>query len=337
MNYSGIYFVLRINFKIDNTMSYKLIIACFIFLFFSIIYIINIKIITNTYNYTNFWWITLMSMSGIPISTIISCVLSINISYKKYWTENIIRYPVCAGMLYSFESMLLYYSITYVPLSTYMILRGSFIIFNIPFIRFFMFIPISKYYIISSCFILISIIFILIPNSEFDNSHSCYIIIATGLLTASYNILLEKATRDYKMSSFDSQYLFQISSLIVSIIPSIYYTVLYPPPGDLFAISNYISIGTSIQISLYAKMYIMSANIHANTSVSNNVLYSSLEMIRRFSIIIISVLAFNEKISNIYDWCGIVLYVISSGFLLYDYVSSNMKPTKHVQLQESTF
>jgi hypothetical protein len=171
----------------------------------------------------------------------------------------------------------------------------------------------------------------------YDNSHSCYIIIATGLLTASYNILLEKATKDYKMSSFDLQYLFQLSFLIISIIPSIYYTVLFPPPGDLFAIVNYISIGTSLQISLYAKMYIMSANIDTNTSVSNNVLYSSLEMIRRFSIIIISVLAFNEKITNIYDWCGIAFYGISSGFLLYDYVSSNMKPTKHVQLQESTF
>ena len=59
MNYSGIYFVLRINLKIGITMSYKLFIVCFIFLFASIIYPINIKIITNTYNYTNFWWITL--------------------------------------------------------------------------------------------------------------------------------------------------------------------------------------------------------------------------------------------------------------------------------------
>ena len=134
------------------------------------------------------------------------------------------------------------------------------------------------------------------------------------------------------MSSFDLQYLFQLSFLIVSIIPSIYYTVLNPPPGDLFAIANYISIGVSLQISLYAKMYIMSTNIYAR--VSNNVLYSSIEMIRRFSIIIISVLAFNETISNIYNWCGIVLYVVSSGFLLYDYVSSSIKPTKHIQLHE---
>lgn len=309
-------------------MSYKLTIVCFVFLLSSIIYLINIKIITNTYNYTNFWWITLVSMSGIPISTVISCVLSINISYKKYWTENIIRYPLCAGILYSFESVLLYYSITYVPLSTYMILRSSFIIWNIPFIRFFIQMPISQYYIISSCLILISITLILISN----NCHSCYIIIATGLLTASYNILLEKATTVYKMSAFDLQYLFQLSFLIISIIPSIYYTVLYPPPSDLFAIVNYISIGLSLQISLYAKMYIMSVNI--DTRVSNNVLYSSIEMIRRFSIIIISVLAFNETISNIYNWCGIVLYVISSGFLLYDYVSSSIKPTKHIQLQE---
>jgi len=315
-------------------MSYKLLIACFIFLLSSIIYLFNIKIIKNTYNYTNFWWITLMSMSGIPISTIISCVSPIAVSYKKYWTENIIRYPLGAGMLYSLESVLLYYSITYVPLSTYMILRSSFIIWNIPFIRFFINVPISKYYIISACFILISIILILLSNDELDKCHSCYIIIATGLLTASYNILLEKATTIYQMSAFDCQYLFQLSFLIISIIPSIYYTVLDPPPGDLFAIANYISIGASLQIGLYTKMYIMSANIDTNTNVSNNVLYSSLEMIRRFSIIIISVLAFNETISNIYNWCGIVLYVISSGFLLYDYVSSTIKPTKHVQLQE---
>jgi hypothetical protein len=324
MNYSGIYFVLRINFKIGTTMSYKLFIACFIFLFSSIIYLINIKIITNTYNYTNFWWITLMTMSGIPISTVISCISHLGVSYKKYWTENIIRYPFGAGILYSLESVLLYYSITYVPLSTYMILRSSFIIWNIPFIRFFMVIPISKYYITSVCFILISTIFILIA----DNSHSCYIIIATGLLTASYNILLEKATKDYKMTPVDLQYLFQLSFLIVSIIPSIYYTVLYPPPGELIAIANYISIGLSIQISLYAKMYIMNAHI------SNNVLYSSLEMIRRFSIIIISVVAFNEKISTIYDWCGIACYGISSGFLLYDYVSTAIHRTKHIELQE---
>ena len=313
-------------------MSYKLGIVCLIFLVSSIIYLFNIKIITNTYNYTNFWWITLVTTSGIPISTIISCVSPTGVSYKKYWTENIIRYPLCAGMLYSLESVLLYYSITYVQLSTYMILRSSFIIFNIPFIHFFINVPISNYYIISSCLILISIILILISDNEFYKCHSCYIIIATGLSTASYNILLEKATTVYKMSSFDFQYLFQLSSFIVSVIPSIYYTVLYPPPGDLFAIANYISIGLSLQISLYAKMYIMSANVDAR--VSNNVLYSSLEMIRRFSIIIISVLAFNETISNIYNWCGIVLYIISSGFLLYDYVSSTIKPMKHVQLQE---
>ena len=325
-------------------MLYKLAIVCFIFLFSSIIYLINIKIITNTYNYTNFWWITLMTMSGIPIFTVISCVSPSSVSYKKYWTQNIIRYPLCAGILYSFESMLLYYSITYVPLSTYMILRSSFIIWNIPFILFFIKMPISKYYIISVCFVIISIILILISNNKLDNYYSCYIIIATGLLTSAYNFLLEKATTVYKITftqvdalkgaSFDIQYLFQLSFLIISIIPSIYYTVLNPPPGDLLAIANYISIGLSLQISFYAKMYIMSANIDAY--ISNNVLYSSLEMIRRFSIIIISLLAFNETISDIYNWCGIVLYVISSGFLLYDYVSTTINHTKHIQLQENS-
>ena len=314
-------------------MLYKLAFVCLVFLFSSIIYLINIKIITNTYNYTNFWWITLMTMSGVPIFTVISCVSPTSVSYKKYWTQNIIRYPLCSGILYSFESMLLYYSITYVPLSTYMILRSSFIIWNIPFIIFFIKMPISKYYIISVCLIVISIILTLISNNKLDNYHSCYIIIATGLLTAAYNFLLEKATKIYKMRSFDFQYLFQLSFLIISIIPSIYYTVLNPPPGDLFAIANYISIGLSLQISFYAKMYIMSANIDAH--ISNNVLYSSLEMIRRFSIIIISVLAFNETISNIYNWCGIVFYVISSGFLLYDYISTTIN-TKHIQLQESS-
>ena len=150
-----------------------------------------------------------MTMSGIPISTVISCISHLGVSYRKYWKENIIRYPFGAGILYSLESVLLYYSISYGPLSTYMILRSSFIIWNIPFIYFFMRMPISKYYIIGSCFILISIILILM----YDNSHSCYIIIATGLLTASYNILLEKATKDYKISSFDLQYLFQLSFL----------------------------------------------------------------------------------------------------------------------------
>jgi len=325
-------------------MLYKLAIVCFIFLFSSIIYLINIKIITNTYNYTNFWWITLMTMSGIPIFTVISCVSPSSVSYKKYWTQNIIRYPLCAGILFSFESILLYYSITYVPLSTYMILRSSFIIWNIPFILFFIKMPISKYYIISVCFVIISIILILISNNKLDNYYSCYIIIATGLLTSAYNFLLEKATTVYKITftqvdalkgaSFDIQYLFQLSFLIISIIPSIYYTVLNPPPGDLLAIANYISIGLSLQISFYAKMYIMSANIDAY--ISNNVLYSSLEMIRRFSIIIISLLAFNETISDIYNWCGIVLYVISSGFLLYDYVSTTINHTKHIQLQENS-
>ena len=312
-------------------MLYKLVIVCLVFLLSSIIYLINIKLITNTYNYTNFWWITLVTMSGIPIFTIISCISSTGVSYKKYWTQHIIRYPLCAGILYSFESILLYYSITYVSLSTYMILRSSFIIWNLPFIIFFIEMPISKYYIISVCLIVISIILILISNNKLDNYYSCYIIIVTGLLTAVYNILLEKATKIYKMSSFDFQYLFQLSFLIISIIPSIYYTVLNPPPSDLFAIANYISIGLSLQISLYAKMYIMSVNIDAH--VSNTVLYSSLEMIRRFSIIIISVLAFNETISNIYNLCAIVFYVISSGFLLYDYISTTIN-TKHIQLQE---
>lgn len=112
-------------------MLYKLTIACFVFLFSSIIYLINIKIITNTYNYTNFWWITLLTMSGIPISTTVSCISSIGVSYKKYWKENIIRYPFGAGILYSLESLLLYYSITRVSLSTYMILRSSFLLFGI--------------------------------------------------------------------------------------------------------------------------------------------------------------------------------------------------------------
>jgi len=174
-------------------MLYKLAIVCLVFLFSSIIYLINIKIITNTYNYTNFWWITLMTMSGVPIFTVISCVSPTGVSYKKYLTQNIIRYPLCAGMLYSFESMLLYYSITYVPLSTYMILRSSFIIWNIPFILFFMQMPISKYYIISVCFVVISIILILISNNKLDNYHSCYIIIATGLLTSAYNFFIRKS------------------------------------------------------------------------------------------------------------------------------------------------
>ena len=80
-------------------MLYKLAIVCLVFLFSSIIYLINIKIITNTYNYTNFWWITLVTMSGVSIFTVISCVSPTGVSYKKYWTQNIIRYPLCAGMV----------------------------------------------------------------------------------------------------------------------------------------------------------------------------------------------------------------------------------------------
>jgi drug/metabolite transporter (DMT)-like permease len=334
-----------------------LIINSFLFIFTLSEYLICMKYINYTYDYKNTWFNILLNSFFTPFYLLF---LFKEVHREKVKTflkkENLknLCYPVFNGLLYTIETALLFYTINNLTLSYYTILRTGFIIFNIPFFKYLLNKKITNIY-LASCFFLVISYILLIYNYITQNNHNNHdndndnkllisnnnnkllisntvIIFLTCLMNSTYNNLIEYSIKKNVFTSIDYQIIFQITYFILIIIPSIYYTILDPPPINGLTIILYFFIGGGLQLYMYNKIYILNTK---NNYLPANILLSSLDLLRRIIQLLFSFLFFNE-LFDIFIIISTLFMGLSSLLLLYEYLKNSKQDEyiNHFELEE---
>ncbi len=335
-------------------MNWSLFINSIFFVFTLSEYLICMKYINYEYNYKNAWF-------NILLSTILT-PLYFALLYKKENREIVKDYcrqdnriklffPFITGILYTIETILLFYALNTITLSYYTILRSGFILFNIPYFKYLLQKKITNIYLLS-CLLLLVSHSIIIANylytatNKIDTStnttstegqreveeiiNNTIIIYITCFINATYNNLIEYSVKKYNISNIDYQIFFQIVYFIIIIIPSIHYTISEPPPINSLTLFLYFLIAFGLQTYMYNKIYILH---NKNEIIPANILMSSLDLLRRIIQLLFSFLFFNEHF-DVYVILSLIFLGISSLLLLYQYFinSNTAKNVKHQKL-----
>ena len=116
-------------------MNFLLFANCFLFIITLSEYLICIKYINNTYHYKNEWFNILLSIFFTPFYSFLF-IKDINRKklsmYLAIENRKKLLFPIGTGVLYTIETIFLFYVLNNITLSYYTILRSGFIIFNIP-------------------------------------------------------------------------------------------------------------------------------------------------------------------------------------------------------------
>ncbi len=320
-------------------MNFILLLHCFLFVITLSEYLICMKYINNAYNYKNEWFNMLLSVFLTPFYSILFIK---DINRKKINTyllrenRHKLLFPIGTGVLYTIETILLFYALNTITLSYYTVLRSGFILFNIPWFKFLLYKKITNIYLVSCCFLLGSHTLI-IQNYLYNNPddpnifRNTIIIILSCFINASYNNIIEYSVKKYRIPNIDFQIIFQITYFILIIIGSIYYTIQNVPPVNTQTIILYFLIALGLQMYMFNKIYILN---NRNDYIPANLLLGSLDLLRRIIQLIFSFLFFNEPF-----YLSVVLSLIclgiSSLLLLFEYCKENFtKNIEHVELME---
>lgn len=307
-------------------------------LFHSIFYIINLssylillKYIQIAYQYDNFWFTTLLSITCAPFYLFYLT--------KKNYRSRIINYgrllmfPIVSGLIYSIESIMLYYSINNISLSYYTILRSSFVIWNIPFFIFVLKKNIGKLYLIGCILLMICYSFIIFHYLKSNTNiwKPSLSILISGCLNSIYNVIIEYSIKKYSIYNVDFQIIFQMSYFFSAIIPSIIRTIENPPPVNLNAVVSSIFIAISIQTYFFNKIKILESK---HEFVPSNVLMSGLDLIRRIVLLIFAFTFFQDDF-NEYIIVSIIFFIGSGICMLIEYIiPSTHHSQKYIEMDE---
>jgi len=312
-------------------MNIILFINSFLFVITLSEYLICIKYINYEYNYKNAWFNILLSISLTPFYFIL-LIKDVNRNKLKeyYKSENRIQllFPFVTGILYTIETIIVFYALNTLTLSYYTILRSGYIIFNIPFFKYLLHKKITTIYLLS-CILLIISHAIMITNYINVSIINTIIIFITCFLNSTYNNIIEYSIKKYKISNIDYQIFFQITYFILIIGPSIYYTIEDLPPVNAITSLLYFFIAAGLQLYMYNKIYILN---NKNDYIPANILLCSLDLLRRIIQLLFSFLFFNEQF-DIYIILSLIFFAVSSFLLLYEYISDN-KRKQHIELEE---
>jgi drug/metabolite transporter (DMT)-like permease len=288
------------------------------------------KYINYEYNYKNAWFNILLSISLTPIYFVLLYKKENRVIVKDYFTyRNRIKliFPFITGILYTIETILLFYALNTMTLSYYTLLRSGFIIFNLPYFKYLLHKEITNIYLVS-CLLLVISHSIIITNYLYTATNTIgveeiinntLIIYLSCFINATYNNLIEYSVKKYNISNIDYQIFFQIVYFFIIIIPSIHYTITDPPPINSLTLVLYFLIAFGLQMYMYNKIYILN---NKNDIVPANILMSSLDLLRRIIQLLFSFLFFNDHF-DIYVIISLIFLGISSLLLLYQYVINN--------------
>jgi hypothetical protein len=310
-------------------------------------YLICMKYINNAYDYKNEWFSVLLSLVFTPFY---SCVFVHKFSWsriKSYLgpeTRHVLKYPICTGVLYTVETVLVFYALNTVTLSYYTILRSGFIIFNIPWFKYLLKKPVTRLYIASCASLLVSHGLVtaqyLLRYQANDDARAKNVVQNTAIimlscfLNSTYNNVIEHGMTRYGaiMSNIDFQIIFQCTYFIITAPWAVYYTITHPPPINPSAVTMYFFIAFGLQLYMFNKIYILNSRQRV---IPANILLSGLDLVRRVIQLTYSFVWFNEPFDAIIG--GSLLFLgLSGGLLLYQYISDYRRQSvPHVELVDS--
>jgi len=290
-------------------------------------YLICMKYITNNYDYKNEWFSVLLSLVFTPFY---SCFFVRSFSWQRAKTyitaperRVALKYPVLTGVLYTVETVFVFYALKTVTLSYYTILRSGFIIFNIPWFRYLLKKPVTRLY-YASCVALVVSHGLVAAQYVFkygaggDVIQNTAIIFVSCFLNSTYNNLIEYSMARYGdvMSDTDFQVIFQAMYFILAAPWAVIYTAKYPPPIDASAFTMYFFIAFGLQLYMFNKIYILN---NRESAIPANILLSGLDLVRRVIQLTYSFVWFNEPFDAV---IGVSLLFLgaSGGLLLYQYI-----------------
>jgi len=294
-------------------------------------YLICMKYITNNYDYKNEWFNVLLSLLFTPFY---SCFFIRKFSLtqiKSYLTperRHVLKYPIITGVLYTIETVFVFYALNTITLSYYTILRSGFIIFNIPWFKYLLKKPITRLYYLSCgslvvAHVLSSLQYIFYYQANADTRaqnviQNIVIVFISCFLNSTYNNVIEYSMNRYGdvMSNIDFQIIFQSTYFLLAAPWAVFYTTKYPPPINASAITMYFFIAFGLQLYMFNKIYILN---NQQRVIPANILLSGLDIVRRVIQLTYSFVWFKEPFDAI---IGVSLLFLgaSGGLLLYQYI-----------------
>lgn len=296
-------------------------------------YLICMKYITNNYEYKNEWFNVLLSLLFTPFY---GCLFIRSFSWKRiresYLAPErraVLKYPVLTGVLYTVETVVVFYALRTVTLSYYTILRSGFIIFNIPWFRYLLKKPVSRLYYASCASLAVShalavgqYVYAYSADSVgggADVIQNTVIIFVSCFLNSAYNNMIEysMARHGDVISNIDFQIMFQATYFVLAAPWAVVYTVKHTPPVTVGAMTMYFFIAFGLQLYMFNKIYILNSRA---SIIPANILLSGLDLVRRIIQLTYSFVWFNEPFDPV---IGVSLLFLgtSGGLLLYQYIS----------------
>jgi drug/metabolite transporter (DMT)-like permease len=293
-------------------------------------YLICMKYITNNYDYKNEWFNVLLSLMFTPFY---SCFFIHKFSWAKIRSymeperRNVLKYPVITGILYTIETVFVFYALNTVTLSYYTILRSGFIIFNIPWFKYLLKKPVTRLYYASCASLVVSHVIVASQyvyayssggGGSGDVVQNTVIILVSCGLNSAYNNVIEYSMTKHGdiLSNIDFQIIFQATYFVLAVPWAVVYTVKNAPPITSGSLTMYFFIAFGLQLYMFNKIYILNSK---NSAIPANILLSGLDLVRRVIQLTYSFVWFNEPFDATIG-VSLVFLGASAGILLYQYI-----------------
>ena len=302
-------------------------------------YLICMKYITNNYEYKNEWFNVLLSLLFTPFY---GCLFVRSFSWKRIQEtylaperRHILKYPILTGVLYTVETVFVFYALRTVTLSYYTILRSGFIIFNIPWFRYLLKKPVSRLYYASCASLAIShalavgqYVYAYSADSGGgggggggggDVIQNTAIIFISCFLNSAYNNMIEHSMARHGdvISNIDFQIMFQGTYFVLAAPWAVFYTAKHTPPVTAGSMTIYFFIAFGLQLYMFNKIYILN---NRATIIPANILLSGLDLIRRIIQLTYSFVWFNEPFDAMIG-ASLAFLGVSGLLLLYQYIA----------------
>jgi len=299
-------------------------------------YLICMKYITNNYEYKNEWFNVLLSLLFTPFY---GCLFVRSFSWKRIQEtylaperRHILKYPILTGVLYTVETVFVFYALRTVTLSYYTILRSGFIIFNIPWFRYLLKKPVSRLYYASCASLAVSHA---LAVGQYVYAYSAggggggggggdviqntAIIFVSCFLNSAYNNMIEHSMARHGdiISNIDFQIMFQGTYFVLAAPWAVFYTAKHTPPVTAGSMTMYFFIAFGLQLYMFNKIYILNSRA---SIIPANILLSGLDLVRRIIQLTYSFVWFNEPFDAIIG-ASLVFLGLSGGLLLYQYIA----------------
>jgi drug/metabolite transporter (DMT)-like permease len=302
------------------------------------------------YDYKNEWFNVLLSVVFTPFY---SCFFIHKFSWTKIKSyasrenRHLLLYPVGTGILYTIETVTVFFALNTITLSYYTILRSGFIIFNIPWFKYLLKKPVTRIYVASCVSLVIAQIIstaqYISKYSESDSNgkssqnviQNAFIVMVSCFLNSTYNNLIEYSMALYgtQMQTIDFQIIFQCTYFVIAVPFAVVYTVNNTPPINASTLTMYFFIAFGLQLYMFNKIYIL--NSSKEGAIPANILLSGLDLLRRVIQLTYSFVCFKEPFDTIIG-ISLVFLGLSAALLLYQYISDHRiaSHTRHVKMRE---